>query len=1418
MTLDGGVVSGESDDVYATCRPSQRLHATTNSNPPVLPPMSRWPIDRNWRLRSDTGSEQELRTRDLVGRRVCCLLGPAGIGKTYELAYLEELERLAGYAVRRVRLAELASSADRLTSSLDELTSGASERSAVYLDAVDEAMIPVATTSLILASWIRRNCHVNRPLLRVSCRSAIWPRAVEAAIAEVYGAESVTIASLQPLSDSDVLRVASLKGIDGKSFCKHVAQSNVSMLAQQPLTLQMLLRLFKAHGGLPAGRRELFSRAVDLLSHEREERREVGTATDIAPAIILEAAERLACFSILSGRETVDLSDDPSTSSLGWLELASLPSAGRPLDERLLKAIGCSGLCEGDGTNRFRFIHRQVAEYLTGRRLARLPFHQARALLCSRLGWQAGVAGPLQETTAFAASECVELAAWVSETDPEVIGQSDVADDDLRHRATLRLFEKFRRRELTDSQIVRDSLPLAGLQYRGAEDDLRQALRARGDTCEDLLELVVRLIESWQLSGLDEDLADLVLDPSAPLHPRVSAGYALARSGGREQRRRLKRLIAGSPEDPNDELKGLALRCNWPEDLTTREVLGALHPGSGRAFLGAYFGFLAIVDQAGFDASDDRLAGLGWTKDVLQSERTSDPTVRIGRRIAHGALCEIDDPTIAGALADLLLESARLHAGSPLAAIGRDEIFGRGEAGSPAPLEGRVEARRILLSRLAEKATEEPHLWWVVSETPGLVVLADFPWLLACACDTSRPSIARENYASLARMVPFFDDREAVEAWLRHRECEPVKTKLDYPLSTRLGSDEARQAKEQYAAYKRRLDPPARKTIEPPPHERVQIMLARAETKDIQFFFNLCQELTLTEGSNHYGFERFLSRTPGWEAADVETRGRIVDSAKRLLASPTADPEECRSIPLNKILMGYMLAVWLVMEQDSSWLEGMTDDWWNRWCWYFLRELHPRLGGEPDDPKDAIFRLLHARSAPSVRDAVAELTVNPDQDSRSLLTGLLELYESIDDPEIDGRLAGLVRDGKVGVDRVWNVARFLLARDYENAVSSCRARLALPAEDRADDLAVEVASALLYERTSGAWGLAISFLRARPDLAKRMLAKYAHAEPGPDGRQSASAGQGFTPDQVGQLLVILFEHYPPESDPKHDGAFCVTEDDSAVSLRDRLLEWMGRQKTGQALEALRALEQQFGARYPWLRRPRSTVDRAYRQTLWSPRPPLSVAPLLVDGSKRLIRSGADAVDGVVAAIEQFERNLHHASPSQIEDLWNTPRRAPATPKDEERISDKICEAVRQYYREHALAAEREVQVFRRRVPRTLGGAPGSEVDILVRISAAGTSDRDPIVIPIEVKRSGNDEARTGLRDQLVNRYMRELGASYGVFIVVWLDAPALPSGHRPVWANREDAQAELNRQASDVADETDGAVRVATIVLDASLT
>lgn len=124
---------------------------------------------------------------------------------------------------------------------------------------------------------------------------------------------------------------------------------------------------------------------------------------------------------------------------------------------------------------------------------------------------------------------------------------------------------------------------------------------------------------------------------------------------------------------------------------------------------------------------------------------------------------------------------------------------------------------------------------------------------------------------------------------------------------------------------------------------------------------------------------------------------------------------------------------------------------------------------------------------------------------------------------------------------------------------------------------------------------------------------------------------------------------------------------------------------------------------------------------------------------------------------------------------------------------------------------REVQIRRNR-PSGIG----ERTDLLVDAAPVGGPDTGRLSLPIEVKGAWNDELRTAMRDQLVERYMRDTAASDGIYVVAWPDLESwtdVTDTRRPVLASleRKVVEAELAAQAAELA--RDGA-RVRVVHLD----
>jgi hypothetical protein len=1330
----------------------------------------------------------------LLEYRACGMLGPAGIGKSHELARLANSDELRGLDVRGGQLALLAQTSDGLAAKLDALAEGITAQSVMYLDALDEVMVPVKTAGPIVAAWIRGRLASTKPSLRIGCRTAAWLPLVETAMRAVYAEGEFAVAVLQPLSAADVRQIAAYRGLDAEAFERAVQTAAASALAEQPLTLEMLLRIFEKSRSLPGRRKELFSQGMELLVRERIERREHGTAEPIPVSEALGTAASLACFALFSGRELFDLNDYPSDNALGQFTLGSLPGLSPHLEAHL-RYLSRSGLCDSDGLREFRFAHRQFAEYLAGRRLAALLPHQAKSLLASSMGAAAGVAGPLRETAAFAAMESAPIAAWIAESDPEVIGMSEVADDALRRRATMELLRKFERHELTDAEVVGwDSLDLAGLCYAGIEGDLRPILLRRGPDCEDAQEFAIALIRDGKLSAMGNDLADLMLDPTAQLGMRQSAGYALRSVGTPAVCARLLPLLQ---EEVDFDLRGLTLQCNWPHHLSDSDLLTAITPRPER-YDGPFARFLHDLDEHGFDAEGDRIAGLAWAREVACRAPDYAVLLRLMGKIARAAMSEIQDQAIADALADLILTAAENGLHSPLVLEDApDSYVGRW---STDPI-----LRRTLLDALARRAKNGSSLWSATRAVGSLPAEDDFVWLLEKATDGSLSMEQRTNYAELAKWLPWQDHRPCVEAWLGVRGVEPVASCLPGSLSMDVESKETATAKKWYREARRARRAPRRQRLRPSPAERIEHALSRSETDDPRFFTNVANELTLEAFSTRYGFERFLTRTPGWAAASPETRTRIIAAARRLLAVESDEPETALKEPLNTVFGGYMAAIFLCLEHDAVWLESQPSPWWQRWATYILREVRPS-SDEPDEPKRDLLRILHERAPAAMRAGFAALVTLAAAEAGPLLISLFRVFDAIVDRGLDELLCDRLMHGRIPDDHLTDVAQFVLARGTatcRQAFLSCLRQDALVGEG----LAERIAPALLLECPAESFESVYAFLQRRPELTPQVLANYAPGHSLQARFEDAPrAPQWLNPKRAGQLAALLLEAFPPESEPIRGRGGPRRE---GYRLRDGLISWLGDQRSVEAVETLRGLETRFRDLYPWLRRSRARAERSYRLAQWSPIPLGSVAGLLAAGERRLIRSDVDALDGVVEAIQNYASGLRREGLGDLDDLWNRPRGVPPSPREEERVSDKVCQAVRQYFREHAVTADREVQLYRRQQSAGMGGAPGSEADVLVRVPATGAEAGRAIAVPIEVKLAHNRESRTGMSDQLVNRYMQQLGVDSGAYVVVWMGRP------RSLGRSPEEAREVLQRQADELAASSGVDLRV--IVIDASL-
>jgi predicted NACHT family NTPase len=248
----------------------------------------------------------------------------------------------------------------------------------LHLDSLDEALLRIDTIANFLASELP-HYPTSRMSLRVACRTAVWPgRILEPSLNTIWGEIAVGVFELAPLRRRDVFLAAEANGIDGSSFMQELYAANAVPFAIKPLTLNLLLSLFKRDGRLPRSIADLYRRGCLKLCEEsnpsRRDARRFGTLNSTQR---LRVASRLAAATMLANRYAVWTESEADIPE----EDVSLSALSRGHEEGEFLAFDVTednvrevldtGLFTSRGSALMGWAHQSYAEFLAALCLSR---------------------------------------------------------------------------------------------------------------------------------------------------------------------------------------------------------------------------------------------------------------------------------------------------------------------------------------------------------------------------------------------------------------------------------------------------------------------------------------------------------------------------------------------------------------------------------------------------------------------------------------------------------------------------------------------------------------------------------------------------------------------------------------------------------------------------------------------------------------------------------------------------------------------------------------------------------------------------------------------------------------------------------------------------------------------------------------
>ncbi len=1279
----------------------------------------------------------------------------------------------------------------------------------LFFDSLDECRLRIDQIAALLgAEFQKLKPHAARLRLRIACRTAEWPGSLERCLKEVWGEANVGVFELAPLRKADVKEAARLNDCAPDDFLEAVRGRQVEPLANRPVTLALLLRLFKKSGMLPANRVLLYEQGcLELVDEQNENRlasRRTGTAL---PQKRLEFAGLVAAALTFCNRAAIFIgspSQGITEEDLGLErlleELGGVLPEGQAIALRGAREVLDTGLFSGRGPSRMGFAHQTYAEFLAAWYLRRSSIAPQEILkLLRHPGDPDGSIVPqLVGTAAWAAGMVPGVLKGILAIDPSVLLGADLTTASAEERAAIvdQLLELY----AADTSAGVPIGPLMSYRHLKHPELAKQLTRVLqvGVEASPVRREAVRIAVECELHELEELLVTIALDCAQEADIRSTSAHALCALGSKETRSWLLPLALNPASDPEDELKGAVLAAVWPDVIGVADLLPSLTPPKSKGLFGSYRTFLGHVLLHRASKTDLpallRWVASGKAQSCFDLYEHTDFCEELVRR----SLAASDSPELMECLVEFVFAVEPPWVKDPVWA---------GDENPWAPLLGDARLRQRLLAAVAARPATTAAKLAVVQLRLRLLHEEDFAWIYEQFNEAS--DSGREFWAELLCRLASFE---------RFDHCDALLTAArDYPADFNgmcwkvgfvdLDSDRARKDRKLFKEPLEIEERGEQKAVAQKPSWRTTEFLDVFEQGDLSMWWKLCVELAYDDQSPQrrvYEHLPLIAELPSWRAASGEVRSRLLAAAEKYLLRWRPEPET--SVGTDKSHRpdeaGYK-ALCLLAQEATERLAALPVDAWDTWLpVIFAYRLTAGLG--PEEPHRDIMKLAcerapAARFIECLRHTIAREKTEGGRlwilrrlqlcEGDPLVAALLDELKAADLPPegFESLLEDLLRRG-VGEAKAFALA---LVRDSNTKGDAA-----------AGGRRTKAAVALLQLPERVPWeAVAASFARDEQwadEVVRRLAATFSEPEL-----------SGFSDENLGAFHSWLAKRFPVGKDPtpepsSPEGPPCSIDERWDVGrYRDRLLQELSGRGTEGAVRSLTALVEEFPER-PGLKRCLFAARTAYHHNTWRPLELAELLAITTRPGRRLVRNAAHLQDAILEALACIAEKLQ-GKPPAAEDLWDGEQ-----PKAEAELSDWLKRHLDVELDRLGIITAREVQI-----------TPGEKVDLWVTANVLdpATETTRRITVLLEVKGCWHEELWSAMGKQLTQRYLEgHHDCQHGIYVVAWFRCERWSPGDSRSKKNStwtlEAAREELERQATHLS--IDGK-EIRAFILDATL-
>ncbi|MGK7951807.1 MAG: NACHT domain-containing NTPase [Xenococcaceae cyanobacterium] len=1273
----------------------------------------------------------------------------------------------------------------------------------LFLDSLDEGILSIKILTRILKREIDK-LPCDRLYLRITCRTAEWKDSLTENFREKWGKDNIGIYELCPLRQIDVFDAAKKQGINADKFLEELADKQAVPLAIKPITLKFLLSIYIKNDRFPLSQKELYEQGcLELCKETNQDRLDCNFSVILSDKQRLIVAGRIAAIAIFANKVAIWTSSDYAQMPESDMAVQDLCIGKEEIDGQefnitpncIKEVLSISGLFSSRGTHRMGFAHKIYAEFLAAWYLTQhqIPLVQIMSLIVSPEDAAKKLVPQLHETAAWLASLNSEVLEEIIKTAPDVLLYSDVSEDaKLREKIVSNLLKQYEQEKLFYRGFS-NHLRYKKLKHPKLAEQLRSYIKENNKSFDARYE-AINIAEVCEVKELQDDLVNLALDRTQEINLRANAAAAIVSIGDSNTKLKLKPLaVKELPEDEKDDIKGYALRAVWREHLNIEELFDILTPPKKANFYGGYQGFIKrdIVPKL---KQKDIIIALDWLE--KQGLRCfGHPFEHLADDILLKAWENFDNPVIVKGFAKVALIQLKENKNitTVLDDTEKERIFYSAINDNK---------RRKLIEELVllSENPENTLYLLVFCSSDNIFLEKDFFWSLEKVKAITDREI-QEKYIELIKYNFNRQDTKQIEALALATETNQIINEhfARWFQAIELNSPLAEERKEQYSKEierRNRIQTNRNKpTLTTPPKERVLVCLDGLEAGNLDYWWQLCMEMTLVPNCRRYGsdFEYDLTKLPGWQEAEPETRTRIINGAKKYLLEQTNIKYDwigtntfCRSALAGSKALLLLLSLW-PSKESPNFLNSLSAEIWRRWT--------PVIVGSPDNSnrKEPYFDLVKLAYEKAPFEAIATLLIlinskNKDSDYISATREFKKCW----DERLMFFVLNQARNSSLKPLCMGNLLEEVLKRNYPSAKDFIKSLITypLPLIEKERKKSIVAAQVLMRNATSDLWSVFWSTLQQDETFGREVLESMTfHA--------LRSVNFDLTEKQIADFYIWLQENYPHNEDPDYDNAHLVGTRESIGHLRDNVLYRLRDWGTPQACQEIQRIANHF----PKLDRLKYVLFDAKKNTrakTWQPPTPAEIFKLVGDRDRRLVNDGNELLDVLIEVMNELQVKLHAQTPAVI-DLWNeikwTQIRKLAEslvkrlkqffgldktakinvwsniswrkingnayiPKDEERLSDYIARHLNDSLKNKGIVINREVEIRR-----------GERTDIQVNAVVKDTNGQtyDSVAAIIEVKGCWNSQLNTAMETQLVNRYLQDNTCQHGLYLIGWFN-------------------------------------------------